>query len=128
LQERSSVFWKSPYLPWGQQIRQDLLLSAVMALGEKVLERVLFPGLHRLSARTLTDDPARIDSLSILFGEAFAQFALIWLFYLVLYTISYLTRRPMKSYATTLVGGILMTFVFVASMSTWFQMPNPPPG
>jgi hypothetical protein len=122
------VFWKSQYLPWGQQIRQDLLVSSVLCLGEKVLERVLFPGLHRMTARTLTDDPARIDSFAILVAEAFAMFAMIWLFYLVLYAISYLTRRPLKSYATTLVGGILTTFVFVASMSSWFQMPNPPPG
>ena len=120
------MFWKAEYLSWGQQIRQDLLITSVMALGEKVLERVLFPGLHRMTARTLTEDPARIDSLAILFAEAFAMFAMIWLFYLVLYTISWLSRRPLKSYATTLVGGVLMIFVFVASMASWFQMPNPP--
>lgn len=121
-------FWKAEYLPWGQQIRQDFLISSLLCLGEKVLERVLFPGLHRVTARTLTEDPSRIDSVGILFAEAFALFALIWLFYLVLYAISYLTRRPIKSFATTLVGGVLTTFVFLAAMSAWFQMPNPPAG
>lgn len=123
------MFWKSQYLPWRQQIPQDLVTSAILCLGEKVLERILFPGLHRQTARTLTEDPARIDSISILFAEAFALFALVWLFYLTLYAISWLTRRPLKSFAPTLVGGILVTFVFVGSMSSWFLMPNPsPPG
>ena len=122
------MFWKTQYLPWRQQLVHDLLVSTALCLGEKVLERILLPGLHRQTARTITEDPARIDSLSVLIAEALALFALVWVFYLTLYAISYLTTRPLKSYATNLVGGILMAFVFVASMSTWFQMPNPPPG
>ena len=122
------MIWKTEYLPWRQQIPLDLLISSALCLGEKVLERVLLPGLHRVTARQLTDDPARIDSLSLLVAEAFGPFAMIWMFYLVLYAVSYLTTRPLKSYATTLVGCVLIVVIFVASMSSWFQMPNPPPG
>ena len=76
----------------------------------------------------VTDDPTRVDSVTALFAEALGLFALVWLLNLTLYAISYLSRRPLKSFAPTLVASILMVFVFVAAMSSWFQMPNPPPG
>ena len=122
------MLFKTEYLTWRQQILHDLLVSSAFCLGERVLERVLFPGLHRLAARTVTDDPTRLDSLSVLLAEAFGLFALVWVFFLTLYAISWLTTRPLKSYATTLVAGVLMTVVFVSSLSQWFLMPNLPPG
>jgi hypothetical protein len=121
------VLFKSEYLPWRQQFRLDLLISSVACLGERVLERLLFPGLHRSHGRMLTEDPSRIDSITTLLAEAIGLFGLVWLFTLTLYAISYLTRRPMKSFAPTLITGILLGFVFVGSMSSWFQMPNLPP-
>jgi hypothetical protein len=123
-----AVLFKTQYLAWRQQVSQDLFISAALCLGERVLERILFPGLHRFAARSITDDPARIDSISVLLAEAFGLFALVWVFYLTLYAISWLTRRPLKSYAPTLVGGVLITFVFISSLSQWFLMPNAPPG
>ena len=122
------MLWKTEYLPWRQQIKLDLLVSSALCLGERVLERMLLPGLHRSAARQVTDDPARIDSMTAMFAEALGLFALVWVLNLSLYAISYLSTRPMKSFAPTLVAGMLMAFVFVASLSTWFQMPNPPPG
>jgi hypothetical protein len=121
------ILWRAEYLPWRQQFAQDLVVSAMLCFGEKAAERILLPGLHRMTARTITDDPARIDSFSIYVGEAVALFGLLWVFYLTLYAISYLTKRPLKSYAPSLVGGLLIVFVFVSSLSAWFQMPNPPP-
>lgn len=122
------MFWKTEYLPWRQQIKLDLLVSSALCLGERVLERILFPGLHRSAARMITDDPARIDSITTLFAEALGLFALVWVLNLSLYAISYLSTRPLKAFAPTLVASILILFVFIASLSTWFQMPNPPPG
>jgi len=121
------VLFKTDYLPWRQQVRLDLLVSSGLCLGERVLERLLFPGLHRSASRVITDDPSRVDSLTTLFADALGLFALVWVINLTLYAISYLSRRPLKSFAPTLIAGVLTLFVFVASMSTWFQMPNPPP-
>jgi hypothetical protein len=64
----------------------------------------------------------------VVIAEAAGLFALVWVFFLTLYAISWLTTRPLRSYATTLVAGILMLFVFVSSLSQWFLMPNPTPG
>jgi hypothetical protein len=125
---QTAVFFKTEYLSWRQQISQDLIVSSALCLGERVLERILFPGLHRVTGRMVTDDPTRVDSLSVLLAEAFGLFALIWVFFLTLYAISWLTTRPLKSYATTLVAGALMLVVFVSSLSQWFLMPNPPAG
>jgi hypothetical protein len=122
------VLFKTEYLTWRQQISQDLIVSAALCLGERALERILFPGLHRVAARSVTDDPTRVDSISVLLAEAFGLFLLVWVFFLTLYAISWLTRRPLKSHATVLVAGVLLVFVFVSSLSQWFLMPNAPPG
>ena len=52
---------------------------------------------------------------------------LIWMFFLGLYTISIFTKRPIKPYATAIVGGGLMIVVFIGSTAEWFAMPVPPP-
>jgi hypothetical protein len=124
----AKVFLKSSqYLPWRYMILRDLVLSTVLAFGERVAERLFLPGLHRSSARALTTDPARIDDLSVLAADAMALLMLIWMFYLGLYTISLFTGRPIKPYAAALVGGGLMLITFVGSMAEWFAMPVPPP-
>ncbi|MGH6767533.1 MAG: hypothetical protein ACRECO_00775 [Xanthobacteraceae bacterium] len=122
------MLFKKQYLTWREQFTLDLVVSSALCLGERVLERILFPGLHRSAARAVTEDPARVDSISVLIADAVALFLLLWVFYLTLYAISYLTRRPLKSYAPTLVAGILLTIIFVSSMSEWFRMPNPATG
>ena len=52
---------------------------------------------------------------------------LLWMFFLGLYTISIFTKRPIKPYATAIVGAGLMIVVFIGSTAEWFAMPVPPP-
>ena len=85
---------------------------------------MFLPGLHRSANRIV--DPARVDDLSALVGDAVALMILIWMFFLGLYTISIFTKRPIKPYATTIVGAGLMIIVFVGSTAEWFAMPTPP--
>ena len=113
------------YLPWRYMIPRDLVLSTVLAFGERVAERIFLPGLHRSANRII--DPARIDSLSALVGDAVGLMILIWMFFLGLYTISIFTNRPIKPLATTIVGAGLMIVVFVGSTAEWFAMPTTPP-
>lgn len=120
------LLFKKQYLTWREQVTQDLVVSSALALGERVLERILFPGLHRTLGRMASPDPSRVDSMAVMIAEALGLFVFIWLFFLTLYAISYLTRRPLRSYATILVGGFLTAVIFVASMAEWFRMPNPP--
>lgn len=117
---------KTPqYLPWRIMIPRDFVLSTVLAFGERVAERIFLPGLHRTPSRVV--DPARVDDLSVLVADAIGLMILIWMFFLGLYTISIFTNRPIKPYATAIVGGGLMIVVFVGSTAEWFAMPTPPP-
>lgn len=117
---------KSPqYLPWRTMIPRDFVLSTVLAFAERVAERMFLPGLHRSANRIV--DPARVDDLSTLVSHSIALMLLIWMFFLGLYTISIFTTRPIKPYATAIVGGGLMIIVFIGSTAEWFAMPAPPP-
>jgi hypothetical protein len=121
-----TVSLKSPqYLPWRYMIPRDFVLSTVLAFSERVAERMFLPGLHRSANRVV--DPTRVDDLSVLVGDSIALMILIWMFFLGLYTISIFTTRPIKPYATAIVGGGLMIVVFVGSTAEWFAMPTPPP-
>ena len=82
------------YLPWRYMIPRDFVLSTVLAFGERVVERMFLPGLHRSANRIV--DPARVDDLSALVGDAVGLMILIWMFFLGLYTISIFTNRPIK--------------------------------
>ena len=116
---------KTPqYLPWRYMIPRDFVLNTVLAFAERVAERMLLPGLHRSANRVI--DPARVDDLSALVADAIGLMILIWMFFLGLYTISIFTKRPIKPYATAIVGGGLMIVVFVGSTAEWFAMPVPP--
>lgn len=116
---------KTPqYLPWRYMIPRDFVLSTVLAFSERVAERLFLPGLHRVANRIV--DPARVDDLSTLVSHSLALMILIWMFYLGLYTISIFTNRPIKPYATTIVGAGLMIVVFIGSTAEWFAMPTPP--
>jgi hypothetical protein len=113
------------YTPWGIMVVRDLVLSTVLAFGERVMERFFLPGLHRAPNRVI--DPARIDDLSVLVGDSIALMMLIWMFILGLYTISLFTRRPIKPYASAIVGGGLMIIVFIGSVAEWFALPTTTP-
>lgn len=113
------------YMPWRYMIPRDVVLGTVLAFGERVAERFFLPGLHRTPSRIV--DPARIDDLATLVSHSIALMMLIWMFFLGLYTISIFTNRPIKPYATTIVGAGLMIVVFIGSVAEWFAMPAPPP-
>jgi len=121
-----SVSLRTPqYLPWRYMLPRDFVLSMVLAFGERVAERIFLPGLHRTRAIA---DPERIDSLAAFVGDVLGHnLALIWMFFLGLYTITIFTNRPIKPLATTIVGSFLMILVFVGSTFAWFAMPVPPP-
>jgi hypothetical protein len=112
------------YLPWRYMIPRDFVLSTVLAFSERVAERIFLPGLHRAANRVV--DPTRIDDLSTLVSHSIALMLLIWMFYLGLYTISIFTKRPIKPYATAIVGGGLMIVVFIGSTAEWFALPTLP--
>ena len=112
------------YLPWRIMIPRDFVLSTVLAFGERVAERMFLPGLHRSANRIV--DPARVDDLSTLISHSVALMLLIWMFFLGLYTISIITKRPIKPYAAAIVGGGLMIIVFIGSTAEWFALPVPP--
>ena len=113
------------YLPWRYMIPRDFVLSTVLAFAERVVERIFLPGLHRTASRVV--DPARVDGLSALVADAVGLMILIWMFFLGLYTISIFTNRPIKPYATAIVGVGLMIVVLIGSTAEWFAMPVSPP-
>lgn len=106
-----------------RMILRDLGLISVLCLGERVLERLFLPGLHRAPGRVAAIDPSRADDISALLAEALALFALVWVFAAALYAISYLSRRPLKPYATMLVTAVLLVLVFVGSAAEYATMP-----
>jgi hypothetical protein len=106
-------------------IPRDLVLSTVLAFSERVAERMFLPGLHRSANRIV--DPARVDDLSVFVSDSIALMILLWMFFLGLYSISIFTKRPIKPYATAIVGAGLMIVVFIGSTAEWFAMPVPPP-
>jgi len=110
-----------------QRILKDLAICFVLCVGERVLERTLFPGLHHLPGRAITDDPTRIDSLSTLLAEAIGLFLMIWLFNGTLYAIAWLMRRPLRPLVPTLVTVMILALIFVGAFSTWYTTPSLPP-
>jgi hypothetical protein len=112
--------WRTS-LPWRYMIPRDILLSVILTVGERLSERIFLPGLHRSATRIVVDDPIRS-----FVAEVLALLVLIWMFYLGLYTISLFTARPIRPYATALVGGGLMLITFIGSTAEWFALPVPP--
>jgi len=110
-----------------KRILADLAISSVLCLGERVLERFLFPGLHRVAARMVATDPMRADDLSTLIAEALGLLAIVWLFNGSLYAIGYLTRRPLKPQVPTLVALLILTLTFASAYAQWATMPAPVP-
>ncbi len=108
-----------------KRILLDLGVTSLLCLGERVLERLLFPGLHRTAARMVTIDPARADDISTLVAEALGLFAVIWLFNGALYAIGYLSRRPLKPQVPTLVALLILTLTFAGAYAQWASMPTP---
>ena len=114
-------------MPMLYAILKDLGISSALCLAERVLERFLFPGLHRTAARMTAADPSRADDVVTLISEALALSALVWLFIASLYVISRLSRRPLRPYAATLVTGLILALTFAGSLAQWAAMPAPVP-
>ena len=106
------------------RILKELAFSFMLCLGERVLERLLFPGLHLSAGRMITEDPVRAESLGALVGEAFGMMAMIWLFAGSLHMIGWLYRRPLHWYVPPLIAVAIVVLIFAASASQWYAMPR----
>jgi hypothetical protein len=109
------------------RILKDLGITSVLCLGERLLERFLFPGLHRTPGRMAAADPTRADDMTTLVAEWLGLLALVWLFLGALYAIGWLTRRPLKPNATMLVTTVLLAIVFGGAYAQWATTPMPTP-
>lgn len=109
-----------------RRILRDLAISSALCLGERVLERFAFPGLHRTADRITAVDPTRADDLQTLFAEALALFAMVWLFNGTLYVIAYLKRRPLRPQVPVLVTLVILVLIFSSSYAQWATIPAPP--
>jgi hypothetical protein len=107
------------------RILKELAFTFMLCLGERMLERMLFPGLHLSAGRMVTEDPVRAESLGALVAEALAIMAMIWLFAGSLHAIGWLYRRPLNWYVTPLLAIVIVALTFAASASTWYAMPQP---
>lgn len=110
-----------------RNILKDLGITSVLCLGERLLERLLLPGLHRLPSRMAAADPARVDDARTLIAEWIGLLAMVWVFVGALYAIGWLTRRPLKPQATMLVTSVLLAIVFGGAFAQWTTMPVLPP-
>jgi len=108
-----------PMLP---RILKEVAFSFLLCLGERVLERFLFPGLNLSAGRMVTDDPARAESLTALIGEALGMMAIIWLFAGSLYVVGWLSRRPLKWYVPPLLAIGIVLLTLAKSASEWATM------
>jgi hypothetical protein len=113
----------SLFRPMLFRILKELAFSFMLCLGERVLERFLFPGLHLSAGRMITDDPVRAESLSALVAETLGLMAMIWLFAGALYMIGFLYRRPLRWYVTPLLAIAIVALIFATSASQWYTMP-----
>jgi hypothetical protein len=111
-----------------QRLLREFGLTALICLGERVLERLLFPGLHRMPEHMAAADPARADDVSTLIAEALALFALVWLFNGTLYAVGYLKRLPLKPLVPPGVAVVIALLTFAGAYAQWASMPTPPPG
>src|SRR5215831_664864 len=110
-----------------KRILGELGSSFIVCLGERVLERAAFPGLHLSPGRMIASDPARADSMSALIAEAIGLMAIIWLFVGTLYVIGWLYRRPLRWQVPPIVTLVIVGLIFASSLSQWSTLPSPPP-
>src|SRR5258705_11079347 len=100
-----------------KRILGELGSSFIVCLGERVLERAVFPGLHLMPGRMIASDPARADSMSALIAEAIALMGIIWLFIGTLYIIGWLYLRPLHWQVPTILTFSTRALIFCASLS-----------
>ncbi len=117
-----------PFEAMLQRLLKEIGITALICLGERVLERLLFPGLHRMPGHMAAADPARADDVSTLIAEALALFALVWLFNGTLYAVGYLKRLPLKPLVPPGVAVVIALLTFAGAYAQWAAMPTPPAG
>ncbi len=105
------------------RILRDLGIGLLLCLSERVLERFLFPGLHRTAERMAAADPARADDLATLIAEAIGLLAVVWLFNGSLYAIGYLARRPLRPQVPVLVTLLIVVLTFAGAYAQWANHP-----
>jgi hypothetical protein len=110
-----------------KRLLSELAISSLLCFGERLLERFMFPGLHRTLARLAAPDPARADDIVTLIGEALGLLAIVWLFNGTLYAIGFLTRRPLKPQVPTLVAVVIVLLTFAGAYGEWATLPAVPP-
>ena len=106
-----------------KRILSELASSFALCLGERVLERALFPGVHLTPGRMITSDPTRAESMTALIAEAIAMMAMIWLFIAALYVIGWLYRRPLRWQVPPIIAILVTVLIFAGSLSQWYTMP-----
>jgi hypothetical protein len=109
-----------------RRILGELGSSFIVCLGERVLERAVFPGLHLVPGRMIASDPARADSISALIAEALALMGMVWVFVGALYAIGWLYRRPLRWQVPPIVTILIVVLIFAGSFSQWYTLPTPP--
>ena len=107
------------------RILKEIAFTFAICLGERIAERLLFPGLHLSPGRMITDDPVRAESLSALVSEALGLMMMIWLFIGSLHAIGWLYRRQLHWYVPPLIAFSIVVLIFAGSFSHWYMMPAP---
>lgn len=109
------------------RILSDLGITSLLCLGERLLERFMFPGLHRTVGRIAAADPSRVDDILTLIAEAIGLLAIVWLFNGTLYAVGLLTRRPLKPQVPALVAVVIVVLTFASAYAQWATLPAGPP-
>jgi hypothetical protein len=110
-----------------KRIFTELCITVVVCFGERVLERIMFPGLHRTAGRMAAADPTRADDILTLVAETLGLVAIVWLFNGTLYAIGYLTRRPLKPQVPMVVTVVISVLTFAGAYGEWAMLPTVPP-
>lgn len=108
------------------KILTELGISSLLCLGERLLERFMFPGLHRTVGRLAAPDPSRADDILTVIGEAIGLLAIVWLFNGTLFAVGFLTRRPLKPQVPTLVTVVIVVLTFAGAYAEWATLPTVP--
>jgi hypothetical protein len=107
------------------RILRDIGVTFALCLGERLIERVLFPGLHRTAERMAAAAPERADDVMTLIAESIGLLAVVWLFNGSLYAIGWLTRRPLKPQVPMLVALLILVLTFARAYAEWAVLPAP---
>jgi hypothetical protein len=106
------------------RIIRELAFTFALCLGERVFERIVFPGLHLRAGRMITDDPVRAQGMGALLAEVIALMAMIWLFVGSLYVIAWLYRRPLRWQVPPIIAIGVVVLIFAGSASQWSTLPR----